>query len=269
MKPAKNVTRPEHPRAGGDDDEAALLAKITGGTPPRWRGRPGGFPSRCAPGGNTPALAGTTTSPRCALRGSGEHPRAGGDDMLSLTTSRPSFGTPPRWRGRLGWRCERCGKWRNTPALAGTTSACGPRRPSRSEHPRAGGDDIPRRGRQAVPLGTPPRWRGRPRAIVAASAGVRNTPALAGTTPAWRLAVVGWREHPRAGGDDPAGIGSGRGRQGTPPRWRGRPATVRAYDSATGNTPALAGTTPRRGERCDLEQEHPRAGGDDMLVTNC
>ncbi len=91
----------EHPRAGGDDAGRTARPRARCGTPPRWRGRPGGVRRRRPCVRNTPALAGTTASTAIAGSAAREHPRAGGDD------DDPAAGHHRQVR--------------NTPALAGTT----------------------------------------------------------------------------------------------------------------------------------------------------
>ncbi len=184
------------------------------GTPPRWRGRLPSTKRARAGRGNTPALAGTTSRSRPPRPAPPEHPRVGGDDVVSGPRSIAIRGTPPRWRGRL-----------------------------RREHPRVGGDDyVPGQG-DPWQLGTPPRWRGRHHQVVRPAVREGNTPALAGTTTGKPSIAIMRAEHPRVGGDDANSLRRSATTTGTPPRWRGRPrADVRAHILLR-NTPALAGTT--------------------------
>ena len=172
-------------------------------------------------------------------------------------------GTPPRWRGRRRSQTRPPRITRNTPALAGTTTGDRGCFGGRQEHPRAGGDD--RAGGLPAPLGggTPPRWRGRHASQDQGRGLGRNTPALAGTTPAQSARASPWPEHPRAGGDDCQLLERENPLEGTPPRWRGRRSWSTPRSVVCRNTPALAGTTyVREGPAWPLP-EHPRAGGDD------
>ena len=172
----------EHPRAGGDDCCTRPPLMDRRGTPPRWRGRLLHAAAANGQEGNTPALAGTTDHRLGWANHRREHPRAGGDDANAALTAIEERGTPPRWRGRPTVPRYAAANTRNTPALAGTTIAGAMSAMSVSEHPRAGGDDVISYASWAAWVGTPPRWRGRPRASPAVTARSWNTPALAGTT---------------------------------------------------------------------------------------
>ncbi len=117
----------------------------------------------------------------------------------------------------------------------------------RAGYPRAGGDDRwfnsnLRRGR-----GLPPRGRGRPVRRPVRLAGLRATPARAGTTRSAVRRCGGMRGYPRAGGDDLIVPSALEEIAGLPPRGRER----------RGTTPTLRG-----GGRAT-----PRAGGDDLGPT--
>jgi len=213
----------EHPRAGGDDWMPGHSTTKQPGTPPRGRGRHPEDPEQSDEVGNTPARAGTTTSPGsrpCPWR---EHPRAGGDDWCRAWPYSFSPGTPPRGRGRLTPQTTLCLLLRNTPARAGTTH-CGVRQSSPQ-------------------TGTPPRGRGRLGPGGDVRPPDRNTPARAGTTTSTVRRCGGPVEHPRAGGDDQLHGGGPLAGAGTPPRGRGRPALDEADAVDRRNTPARAGTT--------------------------
>ncbi len=219
--------RPEHPRAGGDDDPPQPPTPRAPGTPPRWRGRHIEPNRRLRRVGNTPALAGTTRAWSLPALRCAEHPRAGGDDQFEDLYAGTGFGTPPRWRGRHA-----------RPVAKGAGQGTSPRWRGRHARPVAKG----------AGQGTSPRWRGRPRPQRPARRGPGNTPALAGTTTQGRPRHLAGRntpalagttrdssrrrrpptEQPRAGGDDPLAALVLTSAVGTPPRWRGRPAHARA-----------------------------------------
>ena len=141
---AAAVACAEHPRAGGDDSSPCASSSSSRGTPPRGRGRHVLTGQRPGPARNTPARAGTTTPCSALGHGPGEHPRAGGDDMGAQIAHNHGAGTPPRGRGRHERIRDPGIGQGNTPARAGTTWSPKARRWSVMEHPRAGGDDIPR-----------------------------------------------------------------------------------------------------------------------------
>ena len=69
------------------------------GAPSRRRGGPGVHRGEPAAARNTPAAAGRT-APACpASAPTTEHPRFGGEDILTRIRFELGDGTPPRWRG--------------------------------------------------------------------------------------------------------------------------------------------------------------------------
>ena len=219
------------------------MAAPSGGTPPRGRGRRLSGREEGRGARNTPARAGTT--PQRARRDTGpqEHPRAGGDDGNHGGCRDSNTGTPPRGRGRRHPLHPGRLPVRNTPARAGTTSAPSVSPTTRSEHPRAGGDDTFTVRHPLRERGTPPRGRGRLPLGVVHGAVPGNTPARAGTTYSLASARSTGTEHPRAGGDDLTGAGGERISYGTPPRGRGRRVGATLLGVQRRNTPARAGTT--------------------------
>ncbi len=236
------------------------------GTPPRGRGRPSRGRRWVHRPRNTPARAGTTNQWSAKNTGQREHPRAGGDDVPVPWFAAPEYGTPPRGRGRRLGVSRLLDVEGNTPARAGTTTRSPMPARSRSEHPRAGGDDdlVAPRGHEGD--GTPPRGRGRRDVRRHERAAHGNTPARAGTTLIASTSAHVVEEHPRAGGDDSL-FGSHRARvPGTPPRGRGRHHRRGALVDASWNTPARAGTTTSALTSALTPPEHPRAGGDDLIT---
>src|SRR5688572_26711285 len=95
----------------------------------------------------------------------------------------------------------------------------------------------------------------------------RNTPASEGRTTSRRSPTATWAEHPRVGGEDTGWTSSCRVWYGTPPRRQGgRDAHVRGELDGR-NTPASAGRTPAAPTARARRTEHPRVGGEDLLVT--
>ena len=173
----------EHPRAGGDDIVRRHSPHRYSGTPPRGRGRRMRGAGGAGVERNTPARAGTTSPQGGHTSWSGEHPRAGGDDLGETVGGLSERGTPPRGRGRPRCCLDLVPLQRNTPARAGTTRTGSPPGAGWPEHPRAGGDDREHSGYGGQVPGTPPRGRGRPRRRRRRAAQRGNTPARAGTTP--------------------------------------------------------------------------------------
>jgi len=236
--------RREHPRVRGDDKTPEGASGLTGGTPPRARGRLSHAHDDLPAEGNTPACAGTTADRRPRGCTPPEHPRVRGDDAPTSGAPPTPSGTPPRARGRLGGAAVEVPRDGNTPACAGTT--CSPTRcvASPAEHPRVRGDDDTVEERARVLPG--------------------NTPACAGTTASTGARSWPGTEHPRVRGDDGVGEHDDTVMSGTPPRARGRQEPDLREGDHPGNTPACAGTTYRVGCRTTNVAEHPRVRGDDV-----
>ncbi len=253
----------EHPRVGGEDDRRYTGHEKTGGTPPRRRGGQEGPGVFLLGFRNTPASAGRTACRLLTGWWPAEHPRVGGEDPEDVDYRVGRFGTPPRRRGGRVRAALNGERGRNTPASAGRTHCRARTAPSRSEHPRVGGEDgtptvgLPRSG------GTLPRRRGGPPLGLRRPWTGRNTPASAGRTSRGWPRTPWPSEHPRVGGEDRTdGCPPGPAR-GTPPRRRGGQLDLGVAHVGVRNTPASAGRTRSWARvRCQ-KAEHPRVGGED------
>ena len=240
--PTRSI-RPDHPRAGGDHFSSSASPESSPGSPPRWRGPPLASQVEKVQVGITPALAGTTIGPPATSRCRADHPRAGGDHVVSESCPAVNCGSPPRWRGPRRSRIRPRSPSGITPALAGTTATATEITAATRDHPRAGGDHDDDVAARAVWVGSPPRWRG-PRGVCHGGCfhcGI--TPALAGTTHTPSRTRRRSRDHPRAGGDHGFVGGLRVGGSGSPPRWRGPRASPARRPRTRRITPALAGTT--------------------------
>ncbi len=258
--------RAEHPRVGGEDFAARPREDDPVGTPPRRRG---GRSSRVAGRlgeRNTPASAGRTTSTTKTSTPPTEHPRVGGEDLGPGGLPHRSAGTPPRRRGGLQTLRPPAHGYRNTPASAGRTPPWSGSCSSRTEHPRVGGEDEAADFNSFSLSGTPPRRRGGRDGVDVPALVGRNTPASAGRTrssPSWAPTSA---EHPRVGGEDALEAAQKRKKVGTPPRRRGGPPRRTPQTRPRRNTPASAGRTTSASARPRVVSEHPRVGGEDLLL---
>ena len=151
----------DHPRVGGEKDNAEFREKIDQGSPPRGRGKvdtgssvPGGI-------GITPAWAGKSEYYRRIYQTKGDHPRVGGEKWFLMNLSRKELGSPPRGRGKE-MSLPSCIRWKGiTPAWAGK-SLRHPVRPCHcGDHPRVGGEKSHKRVARRKREGSPPRGRGK------------------------------------------------------------------------------------------------------------
>ena len=178
-------------------------------------------------------------------------------------------GTSPRTRGKLFPNITENIHQRNIPAHAGKTfSECswwtwGP------EHPRARGENSVTPSPTPQTAGTSPRTRGkRPRARIR-HRGQRNIPAHAGKTAASCDARDALREHPRARGENPWPTPRPQRIIGTSPRTRGKLILVASKTFSNRNIPAHAGKTNGHADRVRRHEEHPRARGENQVLSPC
>ena len=170
-------------------------------SPPRRRGKA----SRCPPlrpvVGITPAWAGKSPLHVFPDGLSGDHPRVGGEKLLTMHPIVPSIGSPPRGRGKAGGhRLPGNVDW-ITPAWAGKSRSAGRWSAQSGDHPRVGGEKKWFSRPSACDWGSPPRGRGK-----ATQSGVGII--TGGITPAWAgkrllsmLDCAASGDHPRVGGE--------------------------------------------------------------------
>ena len=172
----------EHPRARGENSVTPSPTPQTAGTSPRTRGKPhlntvSAFSAR-----NIPAHAGKTADWGAAGTPLPEHPRARGENIFRQFSRPKSAGTSPRTRGK---RCSvppRRSRRRNIPAHAGKTATNPTIGYGKTEHPRARGENFPRKSSRFRYFGTSPRTRGKLQGLSNLIGPLRNIPAHAGKT---------------------------------------------------------------------------------------
>ena len=156
-----------------------------------------------------------------------------------------------------------------TPADAGKTVY---RRNSlhlRKDHPRGCGENSITRVLEVTRQGSPPRMRGKPRAVWRANRASGITPADAGKT-------VRSRERMDEPWDHPRGCGENFGKAvnvnvwiGSPPRMRGKRMCDIPNNIQFGDHPADAGKTAAVREQNDKAQDHPRGCGENPARFDC
>ena len=165
---------------GGEKRPAFSMMDSVSGSPPRGRGKAaladfGRIDHRI-----TPAWAGKSA---CHDGGAGsrqDHPRVGGEKVLQVTRSAEDVGSPPRGRGKGGFKTMFVAISRITPAWAGKSGSSAAVRSGAWDHPRMGGE------KKAFSIGTrglsesPPRGRGKVPHRISSAVHVGITPAWAG-----------------------------------------------------------------------------------------
>ena len=113
-----------------------------------------------------------------------------------------------------------------------------------------------------VPVGSPPRVRGKPRDALETRVHAGITPACAGKTSCSPCVTNAFEDHPRVCGENrlkrlPTGSGTG-----SPPRVRGKPHRGDDHRGSDGITPACAGKTQEKQDRSAQSEDHPRVCGE-------
>ena len=151
----------DHPRACGENIAEPVLINSVFGSPPRMRGKRSGAASAGRAARITPAHAGkTAVSRRGGLRAA-DHPRACGENRISLRSTSSCDGSPPRVRGKHRGARQKRGRTRITPAYAGKTREHTHSLSGYQDHPRVCGENPPARKAPVSGGGSPPRVRGK------------------------------------------------------------------------------------------------------------
>ena len=115
-------------------------------------------------------------------------------------------------------------------------------------------------------LGSPPRGRGKVRAVVSFHPGTRITPAWAGKSTRFAaLAAFSW-DHPRVGGEKYRSLTFCRYCVGSPPRGRGKAGRKSTRGRMARITPARAGKSASLDFFGFLLGDHPRVGGEKAMI---
>ena len=190
----------------------------------------------------------------------------GGEKYLPCFNADGFVGSPPRWRGKaVKFRCT-CGLQRITPAWAGKSklALCTPSCPT--DHPRAGREKNKELEGVWLPMGSPPRRRGKERSTALVGTPTRITPALAGKSYVFGPFRPGSWDHPRVGGEKQIGGDNGLDKQGSPPRGRGKVSYHIGNVHQRGITPAWAGKRTTAQTSSQWAWDHPRVGGEKASV---
>ena len=171
-----------------------------------------------------------------------DHPRVGGEKTKSIHPYPVLDGSPPHGRGKEAQDRAFAAARRITPAWAGKSRCSSAKGKAVQNHPRVGGEKNKELEGVWLPMGSPPRRRGK----VVHCAAVR---ALRGITP-------------RVGGEKPFLFCGGSSDSGSPPHRRGKVRRIRENLERVGITPAWAGKSWQSGNRLCFTWDHPRMGGE-------
>ena len=194
--------RQDHPRACGEEPSLSVVVSSSQGSPPRVRGRAPQRARRFPPRRITPARAGKRQMSTFFARQERDHPRACGEEAVTMLYALADEGSPPRVRGRDGCGSPAAPVHGITPARAGKRHGGRLARPIVRDHPRACGEEKKSLIHPGDEIGSPPRVRGRVRDESPDQAVLGITPARAGKRPPASRSATWWRDHPRACGEE-------------------------------------------------------------------
>ncbi len=231
----------DHPRVCGEESLRTMQESAKEGSPPRMRGRGfrrsyDAFKHRI-----TPAYAGKRIRPEEAGDRGQDHPRVCGEEGFRIPPECETWGSPPRMRGRENNTLSRDRVNRITPAYAGKSPIqlffplpCW-------DHPRVCGEERWQWPAGQVPVGSPPRMRGRALGCLPRYRLIGITPAYAGKSQPQGVSVAkGW-DHPRVCGEEIGRKARSTVLWGSPPRMRGRVPLASCRCWGLRITPAYAG----------------------------
>ena len=174
---------------------------VTQGSPPHARGKDKIFFLCLPPRGITPACAGKSASKPSSSAASRDHPRVRGEKSLKSSSMMPAQGSPPRARGKAGFRHARGQQPGITPACAGKRTSTMRAGFSPGDHPRVCGEKESASAEATHGQGSPPRVRGKVKARIHRAAARGITPARAGKSNGVCRYQRHDRDHPRACGE--------------------------------------------------------------------
>ena len=225
----------------GEKHCVRVLLDLSGGSPPRARGKDLDDLHGGRVQGITPACAGKSPSSTRAGASARDHPRVRGEKGSKILSCGFELGSPPRARGKeMKKTCEKKVPG-ITPACAGKSQRNRRSAASLRDHPRVRGEKCTvvtwMRGQQ----GSPPRARGKEDRLLDRHALFGITPACAGKSRCQCCWRCGRRDHPRVRGEKFTHWLGMLDAWGSPPRARGKVAVRRRQAAQHGITPACAG----------------------------
>ena len=169
---------------------------------------------------------------------------------------------PPRVREKVCAKRVVVPPARITPACAGKSASAAYLGRFQWDHPRVCGEKLISNTGSRIPMGSPPRVRGKVWRTVAAAGDPGITPACAGKRGRGRAARERRGDHPRVCGEKVKRDGGAAAPPGSPPRVRGKGADLDPARQAAGITPACAGKSWPCAARRRWCRDHPRVCGE-------
>ena len=146
---------------GGEKNIVRKASFDPEGSPPRGRGKEIEFGFSQVFSGITPAWAGKSQLHSGCRKDGEDHPRVGGEKLVSFRHIHIILGSPPRGRGKVVSHVPCLVYHGITPAWAGKRHSMQQRKTSAKDHPRVGGEKSLLLYSLRVSWGSPPRGRGK------------------------------------------------------------------------------------------------------------
>ena len=151
---------------------------------------------------------------------------------------------------------------RITPAYAGKRICRCSHRPAHRDHPRVCGEKNGCHDPCLIPLGSPPRMRGKGTMAAPHHRAGGITPAYAGKSHCHPGQCGRNGDHPRVCGEKSSKTFTRSILKGSPPRMRGKDGRGYHPERQCGITPAYAGKRPQSSSRRNTRRDHPRVCGE-------
>ena len=212
--------------------------------------------------GSIPAWAGKPNRRAVSSAATSVHPRVGGETETELEDQRLADGPSPRGRGNPSDVTVYLKSFGSIPAWAGKPQHSSVCDPTRTVHPRVGGETDAVAIEALNGVGPSPRGRGNPHRRASTPSMVRSIPAWAGKPPRDCEACGPSTVHPRVGGETGRGESAGGVRGGPSPRGRGNHLIGGYQASHRRSIPAWAGKPLSAAFASASTAVHPRVGGE-------
>ena len=131
----------DHPHAGGENEPLNAGAALAAGPSPRGWGELNAGSIVTRRRRTIPTRVGRTRPRRCSRTTATDHPHAGGENTLGISTAAAGDGPSPRGWGERNDRGGSPGMCRTIPTRVGRTYGGGGRIVCLSDHPHAGGEN--------------------------------------------------------------------------------------------------------------------------------
>ena len=238
---------------------------VPAGSSPRVRGKLADRVAGHGARGIIPARAGKTGGGRCGGPPRADHPRACGENEALAASDATDKGSSPRVRGKRNECTGHPVVQGIIPARAGKTAPTSMTARSRTDHPRACGENWAPWTRVSTLWGSSPRVRGKLLELLGDPGAAGIIPARAGKTADRHYTASLTTDHPRACGENVTWDPAIADRPGSSPRVRGKHAFAPWDDCPAGIIPARAGKTSRTTSASGSATDHPRACGENRL----